>query len=126
MSNVNNIVDISLLQSFCAAGKPMKKAQLYMNCVNECVISGEDEDLVTDVVCLPELHVHEGNRGYTKIFLNLNLLYIFVGVVNYLVSSLESTMGLETMEAFYRKVFFSFIITCFLRSLYCCGKKNYA
>ena len=71
--------------NFCRDGQPLKRAQDYMNVINPSLINGEDEDLVMDIVNCPELHIMEG-------------------IVNYLISELERSFGIEEMENFYSKI----------------------
>ena len=61
MDHLNSeIFHYGLLQRFCEDGKPIKRAQEYMNVINPSLINGADEDLVMDIVNCPELHIMEG------------------------------------------------------------------
>ena len=49
-----------LCQMFNENGKKLKDAQEYFNAINMPLFCGDDDDLILDILSIPELHLHIG------------------------------------------------------------------
>ena len=60
----------ALVAEFNDAGRPIKKAQLFKNCINLPLLNGTDDQFIVDLLPPPELHLHLGITN--KLFDTLN------------------------------------------------------